>query len=242
MHNMRAHDVKAPRSRRRSRTAIAAVTLAAGLTFGFGAPAMAQSPGFSSPGLNSPGLNSPGLKLPESSAPKVKLGTIGGPAWSADVYSQIIRGKEVRPGDEVTIRIEVVGVNGNAKLRGIGHNIPADFKLVRVTRQSQDNVLGGGIYTLKEGEYEDTERNGNRQVRLSWKEGGFLGYFQDNPTVNNSKSVAVDFTYKAPDYEGEFDNGGYAYVGSVLNPNENWVVGGEKVVVKKAAKPSWWPF
>lgn len=151
MRNMHSKNIAASRPRRRTRTAIAAVTLAAGLTFGFGAPAMAQSPGLPSPSLNSPGLNSPGLTLPGSSAPKKKLGTIGGPAWSADVYSQIIRGKEVRPGDEVTIRIEVVGVNGNAKLRGIGHNIPADFELVRVTRQSQDNILGGGIYTLKEG-------------------------------------------------------------------------------------------
>ncbi|MDK8506864.1 MAG: hypothetical protein QP890_05435 [Corynebacterium amycolatum] len=151
MYNAHAQTTKASRPRRRSRTAIAAVTLAAGLTFGFGAPAMAQSPGLPSPSLNSPGLNSPGLTLPGSSAPKVKLGTVGGPIWSADVYSQIIRGKEVRPGDEVTIRIEVVGVNGEGKLRGIGHNIPADFELVRVTRQSQDNILGGGIYTLKEG-------------------------------------------------------------------------------------------
>ena len=111
-----------------------------------------------------------------------------------------------------------------------------------MTRQSQDNILGGGIYTLKEGEYVNTERNGNRQVRLSWTEGGFLGAFKDNPTVSSSKSVSVDFTYRAPDYEGEFDNGGYANLGAAFNPTANWVVGGEKVVVNKNAKPSWWPF
>lgn len=225
--------------------AVMALALSTGLTLGLGAPAMAQSlesPGLNSPGLSSPGLNSPGLALPGSTAPKKKLGTIGGPAWSADVYSQIIRGQQVRPGGEVTIRIEVVGVNGEAKLKEIGHNIPADFQLVRVTRQSQDNLLGSGIYTLKEGEFVNTEHNGNRQVRVTWKEGGFLGAFQDNPSVSAAKSVAVDFTYKAPDYEGEFDNGGYARVGAVINPAENWVVGGEKVVVTKSTKPAWWPF
>lgn len=218
----------------------AAAALAGGLMLGVGAPVQAQ--GLSSPGLNSPGLNSPGISLPKSEAKKVKLLEIGGPVWAADVYVQVIKGLEARPGDEVTVRVEVVGTKGEARLREIGHSIPADFKLVRVTRQSQDNLLGGGIYTLKPGEYTDTEKNGNRQVRLSWNEGGFLGLFKDNPTVSKTKSVSVDFTYKAPDYEGEFDHGAAATVGALINPSDFKLTGGEKIKVSKSSKPSWWPF
>ena len=29
-------------------------------------------------------------------------------------------------------------------------------------------------------------------------QGGFLGLFEDNPTVTKSKSIVVDFTYRAP--------------------------------------------
>lgn len=39
--------------------------------------------------------------------------------------------------------------------------------------------------------------NGNQKVRISWTEGGFLGLFEDNPTVTKSKSIVVDFTYRA---------------------------------------------
>lgn len=222
----------------------AAAALSAGLTLGLASPALAQSPGLpslGSPGLPSPGLNSPGLTLPKSTAEKKKLGYIGGPAWSADIYFQVIRGAEVRPGGYVTVRVEAVGVNGEGRLREIGHVIPAGFELVSVTRQSSDNIFGKGIYTLKEDEYTNNVNDrGNREVRLNWTEGGFLGLFKDNPTVSTSKSVAVDFTYKAPAREAEYDHGGIAYLGAVINPSGYWPTGGQAIKVSKSA--SWWPF
>nr|WP_205570565.1 hypothetical protein [Corynebacterium lactis] len=220
--------------------AVVAAALSVGLTFGLASPAFAAS---SSPSLSSPGFNSPGLTLGKAMGQRMKLGHLGGPAWSADIYSQIVGRSEVRPGDEITIRIEASGVNGDTRIREIGHIIPADFKLVRVTRQSKDNLFGNGIYTLKQDEYTDQINDrGNREVRLQWTEGGFLGLFKDNPAVNTAKSIAVDFTYKAPSYEAEFDHGGLARIGAVIDPKGEWPTGGEKIKVTKSAKPSWWLF
>lgn len=211
--------------------AAATTAVSAGLVFGAAAPAIA------SPGLPSPGINSPGISLPNNAVgQKVKAGHIGGPAWSADVYTQVVRGLKVYPKRTVIIRVEVVGVNGNGKIRGIGHNMPKDFKLKSVTRQSNSNLFGKGIYTLKPGEYVTTERNGYTETRLSWTEGGILGAFQDNPTVSKTQSVAVDFTYEAPDYDDSFDHGPYAKLGAVWNPEGNWITGGEKVTVEKSAQ------
>lgn len=210
--------------------AIAAVSAA--LVFGAAAPAIA------SPGLPSPGINSPGLSLPSNAVgEKVKVGTVGGPVWSGDVYTQIVRGAKVYPKRTVTIRVEVVGTsNRETKLKGIGHNMPKEFKLKSVTRQSSDKLFGAGIYTLKPGEYVSTENNGYTETRLSWREDVFLGVFKDDPTVSNTKSIAVDFTYEAPDYEGEFNHGPFASVGAVFGPEKSWITGGQKVTVEKSAQ------
>ena len=99
----------------------------------------------------------------------------------------------------MTTRIEIIGNNDNGtKVREIADIMPQGFELVSVTRMKQ-NALGEALHVVPaEDRTVVPVENGLQEVRLSWTEGGFLGLFEDNPTVSKSNSVVVDFTYRAP--------------------------------------------
>ena len=115
------------------------------------------------------------------------------------MFKQVTRGVTVTPGGLVTTRIEIIGNNDNGtKVREIADIMPQGFELVSVTRMKQ-NAPGEALHVVPaEDRTVVPVENGLQEVRLSWTEGGFLGLFEDNPTVSKSNSVVVDFTYRAP--------------------------------------------
>lgn len=173
--------------------AAAAATIAAAMAVGVASPATAQV----NPVLPDFGSLMPGMG--ESAADKAKLGEAGGWIWSASLYKQVTRSATVTPGGLVTTRIEIIGNNDNGtKVREIADIMPQGFELVSVTRMKQ-NALGEALHVVPaEDRTVVPVENGLQEVRLSWTEGGFLGLFEDNPTVSKSNSVVVDFTYRAP--------------------------------------------
>ena len=175
-----------------TRTA-AAAAIAVGMAIGAASPATAQI----NPVLPDFGSLMPGMG--ESPADKIRLGETGGWIWSASVYKQVTRGVTVTPGGLVTTRIEIIGNNDNGgKVRELADIMPQGFELVSVTRM-KENALGEALHVVPASDRTVVPvGNGMQEVRLSWTEGGFLGLFEDNPTVSPSKSVVVDFTYRAP--------------------------------------------
>ncbi|MDK8767812.1 hypothetical protein ACLB3A_10785 [Corynebacterium freneyi] len=209
--------------------AAAAAAIAAGMAIGVASPASAQI----NPVL--PDFGSLMPRMGESSAPKVRLGQAGGPAWKGEMFKQVTRGATVTPGGLVTTRIEIRGLTGKGeKVRELADIMPAGFELVSVTRM-KENALGEAIYNVPAGEYTVVPvDNGMQEVHISWKEGGFLGAFQDNPTVSPSKSVVVDFTYRAPKELGQYQHGGYFHMGAVINPTFRTETGGTPITVENS--------
>ena len=175
---------------------------AAAMAVGVASPATAQV----NPVLPDFGSLMPGMG--ESAAEKVKLGETGGWIWSASLYKQVTRGATVTPGGLVTTRIEIIGNNDNGtKVREIAVIMPQGFEPVSVTRM-KENALGEALHVVPaEDRTVVPVGNGMQEVRLSWTEGGVLGLFQDNPTVSKSKSIVVDFTYRAPKELGQYQHG-----------------------------------
>ena len=193
--------------------AAAAAAIAVGMAIGAASPASAQI----NPVLPDFGSLMPGMG--ESAAEKVWLGETDGRIWSATVFKQVTRGATVTPGGLVTTRIEIIGNNNNGeKVRELADIMPQGFELVSVTRM-KENALGEALHVVPSEDYTVVPvANGMREVRLSWTDGGFLGLFEDNPTVSKSKSVVVDFTYRAPKELGQYQHGGYVRIGAPFDP------------------------
>lgn len=209
--------------------AAAAAAIAAGMAIGVASPASAQI----NPVLPDFGSLMPGMG--ESSAPKVKLDSTGGWIWSATMYKQVTGGVTVTPGGLVTTRIEIIGNNDNGgKVREIADIMPQGFELVSVTRM-KENALGEALHAVPaEDRTVVPVENGLQEVRLSWTEGGFLGLFEDNPTVSKSKSIVVDFTYRAPQELGQYQHGGFVRIGSLVGPTARKVSGGTPITVENS--------
>ena len=207
----------------------AAATIAAAMAVGVASPATAQV----NPVLPDFGSLMPGMG--ESAAEKVKLGEAGGWIWSASLYKQVTRSATVTPGGLVTTRIEIIGNNDNGgKVREIADIMPQGFELVSVTRM-KENALGEALHAVPaEDRTVVPVENGLQEVRLSWTEGGFLGMFEDNPTVSKSKSIVVDFTYRAPQELGQYQHGGFVRIGSLLGPTARKVSGGTPITVENS--------
>lgn len=210
--------------------AAAAATIAAAMAVGVASPATAQV----NPVLPDFGSLMPGMG--ESAAEKVKLGGTGGWIWSASLYKQVTRGATVTPGGLVTTRIEIIGNNDNGgKVREIADIMPQGFELVSVTRM-KENALGEALHVVPaEDRTVVPVGNGMQEVRLSWTEGGVLGLlFQDNPTVSKSKSIVVDFTYRAPKELGQYQHGGFVRIGSLRRPEFRKETGGTPITVENS--------
>ncbi len=144
-----------------------------------------------------------GEGLPEFAGEKKLAGTIDGPLrdWQVGVYTQLPNASgEVAPGGKITLRLELVGHKSTPRIGEIGMFVPADFKLVKITRM-KDGLLGTSPSDVLSGGYTDLIQNGRREVRLSWKDGLL---FKSEPQVSQSQSVVVDFTFEAPQSEGSF--------------------------------------
>lgn len=211
-----------------TRTA-AAAAIAVGMAIGAASPATAQI----NPVLPDFGSLMPGMG--ESPADKIRLGETGGWIWSASVYKQVTRGVTVTPGGLVTTRIEIIGNNDNGgKVRELADIMPQGFELVSVTRM-KENALGEALHVVPASDRTVVPvGNGMQEVRLSWTEGGFLGLFEDNPTVSPSKSVVVDFTYRAPKELGQYQHGGYVRMGSLVGPTFRKENGGTPITVESS--------
>ncbi|MFC3849392.1 hypothetical protein ACFORJ_04340 [Corynebacterium hansenii] len=211
--------------------AAAAAGIAAAMAIGAAAPASAQI----KPVLPDLGSLMPGM--PASSAEKVRLGETGGLIWKGEIYKQVTRGATVIPGGLVTTRLEVRGMtNRGEKLREIADIMPEGFELVSVTRM-KENALGEALHVVPANDYTNVPvANGMREVRLSWTEGGFLGLFADNPTVSTSKSVVVDFTYRAPRDLGQYQHGAFFRMGSAIAPEFRTETGGTPITVENSPK------
>lgn len=211
-----------------TRTA-AAAAIAVGMAIGAASPATAQI----NPVLPDVGSLMPGMG--ESPADKIRLGETGGWIWSASVYKQVTRGVTVTPGGLVTTRIEIIGNNDNGgKVRELADIMPQGFELVSVTRM-KENALGEALHVVPASDRTVVPvGNGMQEVRLSWTEGGFLGLFEDNPTVSPSKSVVVDFTYRAPKELGQYQHGGYVRMGSLVGPTFRKENGGTPITVESS--------
>lgn len=209
--------------------AAAAAAIAAGMVIGVASPASAQI----NPVLADFGSLMPGMG--ESAADKEKPGSMTGAIWSATMFKQVTRGVTVTPGGLVTTRIEIIGNNDNGtKVREIADIMPQGFELVSVTRMKQ-NALGEALHVVPaEDRTVVPVENGLQEVRLSWTEGGFLGLFEDNPTVSKSNSVVVDFTYRAPQELGQYQHGGFLRVGSLFDPTVREVSGGTPITVENS--------
>ena len=209
--------------------AAAAAAIAAGMAIGVASPASAQI----NPVLPDFGSLMPGMG--ESAADKEKLGSTTGAIWSATMFKQVTRGVTVTPGGLVTTRIEIIGNNDNGgKVREIADIMPQGFELVSVTRM-KENALGEALHVVPaEDRTVVPVGNGMQEVRLSWTEGGFLGLFQDNPTVSKSKSIVVDFTYRAPKELGQYQHGGFVRIGSLIGPEFRKETGGTPITVENS--------
>lgn len=209
--------------------ATAAAAIAAGMAIGAAAPAAAQL----NPVLPDFGSLMPGMG--ESSAPKVRLGQTHGPVWQGEILKQVTRGVKVTPGGLVTTRLEVRGLsNRGEKLREIADIMPQGFELVSVTRM-RENALGEALHVVPVQDRTVVPvANGMQEVRLSWTEGGFLGLFADNPEVSTSKSVVVDFTYRAPSELGQYQHGAYFRMGSLISPEFRKETGGTPITVENS--------
>ncbi|WP_298087537.1 hypothetical protein [uncultured Corynebacterium sp.] len=209
--------------------AAATAAIAAGMAIGVASPASAQL----NPVLPDFGSLMPGMG--ESSAEKIKLGETGGWIWSASLYKQVTRGATVTPGGLVTTRIEIIGNNDNGgKVRELADIMPQGFELVSVTRM-RENTFGEALHVVPAEDYTVVPvGNGNQKVRISWTEGGFLGMFEDNPTVTKSKSIVVDFTYRAPRELGQYQHGGFVRIGSLISPEFRKETGGTPITVENS--------
>ena len=209
--------------------AAAAAAIAVGMAIGAASPATAQI----KPVLPDFGSLMPGMG--ESSAEKKELGKTGGLIWSATMFKQVTRGVTVTPGGLVTTRIEIIGNNNNGeKVRELADIMPQGFELVSVTRM-KENTLGEALHVVPSEDYTVVPvANGMQEIRLSWTEGGFLGLFKDNPTVSKSKSVVVDFTYRAPKELGRYQHGGYVRIGSLIDPEVRKETGGTPITVENS--------
>ncbi|MFD5869099.1 hypothetical protein ACFWGD_10895 [Corynebacterium sp. NPDC060344] len=209
--------------------AAATAAIAASMAIGVASPASAQV----NPVLPDFGSLMPGMG--ESSAPKKELGSTTGLIWSATMYKQVTRGATVTPGGLVTTRIEIIGNNDNGgKVRELADIMPQGFELVSVTRM-KENALGEALHVVPaEDRTTVPVGNGMQEIRLSWTEGGFLGLFADNPTVSKSKSIVVDFTYRAPKELGQYQHGGFVRIGSLIGPEFRSVNGGTPITVENS--------
>lgn len=184
--------------------------------------------------LGSLGSSSPG-DLEQAQGKEYKLGNVGGPAWNVDVYKQLVTGAEtVRPGATVKTRIKIQGVKGETKVSDLIERMPESFQLVKV-ETFENGLLGGSIKQLDQSQYGVTTNDGVKQVNVGLKEGLL---FKDHSKVSTTKSLVVDFTWKAGSEEGTFATGGGAKVGAAIN-NYKVFDNGPKITVKKgASKPS----
>lgn len=219
--------------KKNSRVTRAAVTAAvvAALSIGAAAPvATAQI----KPVLPDFGSLMPGMA--QSNAPKTRLGETGGLLWKGEMFKQVTRGATVTPGGLVTTRLEVRGMtNRGEKVRELADIMPAGFELVSVTRM-KENALGEALHIVPAEDYTVAPAaNGMQEVRISWTEGGFLGLFQDNPDVSTTKSIMVDFTYRAPKDHGRYQHGGYFRMGSAIAPEFRTDTGGTPITVDNSA-------
>ena len=99
----------------------------------------------------------------------------------------------------------------------------------------KQNALGEALHVVPaEDRTVVPVENGLQEVRLSWTEGGFLGLFEDNPTVSKSKSIVVDFTYRAPQELGQYQHGGFVRIGSLVGPTARKVSGGTPITVENS--------
>lgn len=210
-----------------------AVAAAAALSFGSMGAASAADASGSLASLGG-GLGSLGGKqdLSVPTGKKVKLGNVGGPAFNADVYTQIHGASTVEPGAEVKVRVEVQGVVGQTRIDEIIDWMPEGFELQKVERM-KDGLLGSNVATLKQNEYAVNTSNGRQEVRVSWADGLI---FKTKPTVTESAPLIVDFTWKAPQKEGTYNNGAGIRVGSVVN-NFKVFDNAEPIVVQKGVAP-----
>lgn len=215
---------------RRIARPLAAAGITLGLIAGAAAPAAAQSelpdipPGAiqAIPGMPDLSPFMPGL--PETTGESVELGRasttwpIVGTLYDASLNKQVVAGQRVLPGGLVTVRLEVRGNGGHTFVRELRNIMPAGFELVSVMRMKQ-NALGEAAHVLSEEEYEVIEReaDGQREVKVSWNEDGFLGLYQDNPRIRAGESIVVDFVYRAPMTPGDYEHGGTMRVSSVAN-------------------------
>ncbi|QGS34583.1 hypothetical protein FOB82_06070 [Corynebacterium xerosis] len=208
--------------------------LAAALFVGAAAPAAAQPTGSDAAGLPDipPGVIQaiPGMpdlspimpSLPESTGEKVELGranlSLPVVGYDATLNKQVVAGQRVLPGGLVTVRLEVAGNGGRTFVRELRNVMPAGFELVSVMRM-KSNALGEAAHILSEEEYDVVERgdDGLREVKVSWNEDGLLGFYQDNPRIQNGESIVVDFVYRAPMEPGDYKHGGVMRVSSLAN-------------------------
>ena len=155
--------------------------------------------------------------------------------YEVALFKQLTSGATVTPGGLVTTRIEIIGNNDNGtKVREIAVIMPQGFELVSVTRMKQ-NALGEALHVVPaEDRTVVPVENGLQEVRLSWTEGGFLGLFEDNPTVSKSNSVVVDFTYRAPQELGQYQHGGFVRIGSLIGPEFRKETGGTPITVENS--------
>ena len=135
----------------------------------------------------------------------------------------------------MTTRIEIIGNNDNGgKVREIAVIMPQGFEPVSVTRM-KENALGEALHVVPAKDRTVVPAgNGMQEVRLSWTEGGFLGLFEDNPTVSKSKSIVVDFTYRAPKDLGQYQHGGFVRIGSLIVPEFRNETGGTPITVENS--------
>ncbi|KAB1504235.1 hypothetical protein F7230_03900 [Corynebacterium sp. 320] len=206
----------------------AIVATAAALSFGTAGAASAQgSLGNLGGAIGSLG----GGDLAVPTGQKVRLGNVGGPAWNADVYSQIHGASTVAPGAEVKVRVEIVGVTNNeTAVHEVVDWMPAGFTLTKV-ETFKNGLLGSAPAVLKQGEYSSVTEKDRQVARVSLKEGLLI---KQSVKVSPSKPLIVDFTWKAPEKEGTYKNGAGARVGAAFN-NYKVFDNGQPVVVAKSA-------
>lgn len=162
--------------------------------------------------------------------PKVRQGNIGGPFWNADLYTQLFGSGEVAPGAEVKIRLEMIGVKWETKVEELRHSMPDSFTLKKV-ETLETSLLGIAPKVLNQGEYTTTTKDGRTEAHVSLKEGLI---FKTAVKVSSSKSLIVDFTWTAPQQEGEYKYSAGATVGSWLTSRGDYPEAGTIKVVKGA--------
>ena len=209
---------------------LVATAAAAACLFGLGTGvASAQLPDLGSSG---------GVPTTSATDPVVLVDSFGG-IGTGRLTKQIMSSPSVKQGDTIKFRVMVQYVAGsNTRVELIRDAVPAALQLVKVERPV-DGMLGTSMQTIEANAYEQTTFNGVDYTTVSWKEGGFLGMFQDNPEITPGHPVFVDFTYKVPAdmATGEHKHGAEARINTLINPEVKNGAGAQPFTVTEATSP-----